>query len=156
MSSVEDKVLSGLIGDVSPWVVPAILSLLSKFPLEPAPWHRSHKIAPSFAFPSFLLFLAHSDQLRPLVGMDKFIKVFASFINVYVVYPYVGSRLARALFRLFWLSHDGDVGALPLRERIVFRALDMTMNLVGGFIVWLMLWVLWFMYTIAKPRFGWP
>ena len=108
--------------------------LWSKYPLEPAPWHFFHKTAPSFAFSSFLLFLAHLDQLRPLLGMDKFIAVFAYAIKVYVVSPYVTSSLAPALFQRFWLSKDGDIGALSRRERIELGALDRTLSFLGGLV----------------------
>ena len=116
----------------------------------------SHKTAPSFAFPSFLLFLAHLDQLRPLLRMDKFIAVFAYAIKVYVVSPYVTSSLAPALFQRFWLSEDGDIGTLSRRERIELCALDWTLSFLGGVILWGFLSVLWFMYTQARSRFGRP
>ena len=88
--------------------------------------------------------------------MDKFISVFAFFIKVYVISPYVASSLAPAWFRRFWLSYDGDVGALPLRERIVFWALDKSLSFLGGLFLWGILSGLWFMYGKARSRFGWP
>ena len=82
--------------------------------------------------------------------------VFAYAIKVYMISPYVASTLAPAVARRLWLSDDGRLGALSLRERIKLWVLDKILGFVLGVLLWAILQGLWVVYKHVRLRFDRP